>query len=352
MALYVHNGTSFVSGEVTSSDRIYVHNGTSFDAGAVKNAYIHNGAGWQQVWQYDATAPTISAFTTSGQTNGDIQFAWTGGALVTDSESGVTQVLVQQQYTPYGGSGEGWNTVANWTSGEWAASSGSFVTNPPATKRRQQSQATFPYPESVSRYYSGYRVIAYDAAGNSSTSGEVACFTKPYGPWYLVPQVVGDSYQTGVGFYGLTTASVRSGDATGLGGLNWAYGCWFYGDLIEDTHLVRDASGNRYAANSGTLAVQRYQSQGTSGTWAFQPHNLRYSNGATGATFTGNIVTAAISGTDASATIALDSSHFTAFSNLTAKGFGMVRNGSTNYRVIRNFFEDFSPSGRIILDFS
>jgi len=127
---------------------------------------------------------------------------------------------------------------------------------------------------------------------------------------------------------------------------------WFYGDDVEKYHLIKDASNNRYKADSGSLQVQRYQSSGTSGTWAWQQHDLRFSNGSTGATFLGNILTASISGPDAAATLTLDAGHLTNFSTLSAKGFGMVRNGSSNYRVMRNYLQDLSASGRITLVFN
>ncbi len=261
---------------------------------------------------------------------------------------------VQYQYTPWGGSGEGWNAWQNWSGSQWTASSGSYSFTVATAKRA--TQTAFPYAIQ-NRYYVDFRVIATDAAGNSTTktmaNGQL---TRPYGTFYIVPQGSGataaDSYQVGVGFYGLTAHGVRSGDGTGVGGLNWSYGCWFYGDEVEAYHLIKNSSNQRYKADSGTLQAQRYQTSGISGTWAWQQHNLRYSNGATGASFLGNIVTASISGADASATLTLDSGHLSNFSDLSAKGFGMVRNGSSNYRVCRNWFEDFSSSGLITVVFN
>ncbi len=338
--------------ELTGTDRPFAKVGGVWQGAT--NMYAKVGGVWQQVYQYDNTGPTVADWTVAGNDSNQMTFAWSGGPLVTDSESGVTNVQVQYQYTPWGGSGEGWNAWQNWSGSQWTASSGSYSFTVATAKRA--TQTAFPYAIQ-NRYYVDFRVIATDAAGNSTTktmaNGQL---TRPYGTFYIVPQGSGataaDSYQVGVGFYGLTAHGVRSGDGTGVGGLNWSYGCWFYGDEVEAYHLIKNSSNQRYKADSGTLQAQRYQSSGISGTWAWQQHNLRYSNGATGASFLGNIVTASISGADASATLTLDSGHLSNFSDLSAKGFGMVRNGSSNYRVCRNWFEDFSSSGLITVVFN
>ena len=354
MPTYVHNGSGWQ--ELTGTDRPYVNVSGTFQG--VKNIYVHNGSGWQQAYQYDNTGPTVADWTVvGGETDNKMYFNWAAGALVTDAESGVVSVQIQYQYTPWAGSGEGWNNWITWTGGEWTATSGSQSFTVATAKRATQS--AFPYTIQ-NRYYVDFRVTATDAAGNTTVktmaNGQL---TRPYGTFYIVPQGSGstaaDSFQQSTvpnGFYGLSTSGVRSGDGTSVGGLNWSYGCWFYGDEVANYHLIRNAAGNRYKADSGTLYAQRAGSSGISGTWAWQQHNLSYSNGTVGASFLGNIVTASISGTDASATLTLDSGHLTNFSTLSAKGFGMVRNGSSNYRVCKNYLQDFSASGQITVVFN
>jgi len=354
MSFFIKTGASTWD-EINGTQKIHVKTGST-TWNQVEKVWTKTGATtWTQVYQYDATAPTIGTWSVAGNDSNQMTFSWTGGPLVTDADSGVTSVQVEYQYTPWGGSGEGWNSWQNWSSSQWAASSGSYSFTVSTAKRATQGTS---WPYSVNnRYYVDFRVTATDAAGNSTnktiSNGQL---TRPYGTWYIVPQGTGslwaDSYQTGVGFYGLTSHGVRSGDGSSVGGLIWDYGCWFYGDEVENVHLIKDASNNRYKADSGTLYVQRYQSSGISGTWAWQQHNLRFSNGSTGASFTGNILTASISGTDAAATLTLDSGHLTNFSTLSAKGFGMVRNGSSNYRVMRNYLQDFSASGQTTLVFN
>ena len=345
---------------VSSSTNVYAYTSLSTTS-RVNYIKVYNGSDWVQVYQYDTTVPTINNFSVAGNDSNQMTISWSGGALVTDGESGVATVAVEYQYTPFGGSGEGWIPWQTWTSSEWAASSGSYSFTVNNAKRATQiaNPSAAGYYLISNLYYVDFRVSATDVVGNT-TSKTIANgqLTRPYGTFNIVPPFTGssgaDSYQTGVGFYGLPSHGVRSGDGTSYGGLVWDYGCWFYEDEVERYHLVKDASGNRYKADSGTLDVQRYQSLGITGPWAFQQHNLRFSNGATGATFTGNILVASpnISGTDASRTFTLDSGHLTNFSNLSAKGFGMVRNGSSDYRVIRNYLEDISPSGRITVTFN
>ena len=357
MAFSIKTGASTWD-EINGTQKIHVKTGASaWDQ--VEKIFVKTGAStWTQVYQYDQTAPTIADWTTSGNDSNQMVFSWSSGALVTDADAGVANVQVDYQYTPYGGSGEGWLAWQNWTASEWAATSGSYAFTVSTAKRATQTTALPGFYAIQNRYYVDFRVTATDNAGNSITKyitngGQL---TRPYGTFYIVPQgsgsIAADSYQVGVAFYGLSAPGVRSGDGTGVGSLNWSYGCWFYGDEIETYHLIKDASSNRYTADSGSLYVQRYQSSGTSGTWAWQQHNLRYSNGATGATFVGNIKTASISGTDATATLTLDSGQLSNFSTLSAKGMGMVRNGSTNYRVCRNYLQDLSASGQITLVFN
>lgn len=350
---YIQTGAGTYT-EITGTKGVFAQTGLSTYT-QVKQIYVQTGAStYTLVYQYDVTPPTIGSWSVAGNDSNQMTFSWSGGPLVTDSGSGVASVQVEYQYTPWGGSGEGWNAWQNWSASEWNASSGSYSFTVSTAKR--PTQTAFPY-SIQNRYYVDFRVTATDVVGNSTNktiaNGQL---TRPYGTFYVVPQGSGstaaDSYQVGVGFYGLSSHGVRSGDGTSVGGLNWSYGCWFYGDEVENYHLIKDASNNRYKADSGSLYVQRYQSSGISGTWAWQQHDLRFSNGATGATFLGNIATASISGTDASATLTLDSGHLSNFSTLSAKGFGMVRNGSSNYRVCRNYLEDFSASGQITLVFN
>jgi hypothetical protein len=354
MAIQVRNGGAW--DPIDGTQKIYGRSGGAWVQAS--RAHRFNGSTWEQVYQYDNTGPSVGNWSVTGNNDNTMTFSWSGGALVTDADSGVVSVQVKYQYTPWGGSGEGWNNWLSWSTSEWSASSGSYSFTPPTAKRPTQGGSLFAWTI-TNRYYVDFQVTATDAAGNSTVktiaNGQL---TRPYGTFYIDPSTA-DSYQltaagANIAFYGLSAPAVRSGNAISAGGLNWAYGCWFYGDEVENYHLVRDGSGNRYKADSGTLYIQRYQDQGTSGAWAFQQHNLRFSNGATGATFVGNTLVASpnISGTDADRTFTLDSGHLDNFSTLAAKGFGMVRNGSSSYRVARNFFQDFSASGRVTVVFN
>jgi len=361
MPTYVHDGSMWQ--ELTGTDRPSVHAGGSFQG--VDEIYVHNGVGWQQAYQFDNTGPSIADFTVVGNDSNQMTINWSGGAFVTDASSGVASVQIQYQYTPFGGSGEGWNAWQNWTGGEWTASSGSYGFTVSTAKRATQGAGAPGFYVIQNLYYVDFRVIATDNAGNVTTktmaNGQL---TRPYGTFLLVPpydsangRTYGDSYsltQNPDTFVGLGQPSIRSGNGTLVGSQDWDYGCWFYGNEVETYHLYRDAAGNRYKADSGTLYIQRYQSSGTSGPWAFQQHNLTFSNGATGASFLGNILVASpnISGNDADRTFTLDSGHLTNFSNLSAKGFGMVRNLSSSYRVCRNYLQDLSASGTITLVFN
>ena len=354
MPSYIYKTTSPTT--VTAGTNVYAYTSPTTTS-RVNYIKVWNGSAWVQVYQYDTTAPTIGNWSVSGDDSNQMTFSWSGGALVTDSESGVATVTVEYQYTPWGGSGEGWNSWQTWTSSQWAATSGSYSFTVSTAKRATQSAGSPGYYTISNRYYVDFRVTATDAVGNSvSKTIANGQLTRPYGTFYIVPQgsgsIAADSYETGNAFLGLSNNGVRSGQTTGTP--MYSYGCWFYGDEIETYHLIKDASSNRYKADSGTLYIQRYQSSGVSGAWAFRQHNLRFSNGSVGATFNGNTLVAVpnISGADADRTFTLDSGHLSDFSTLTAKGFGMVQNGSTNYRVCRNYLQDLSASGQITLVFN
>ncbi len=350
---------------ISSSTNVYARTDTTWSR--VNNISVRKDASWVQVYQYDSTAPTVADWSVvGGETDNTMAFVWSGGPLVTDSESGVTQVQVQYQYTPWGGSGEGWNSWLTWTASEWTATSGSPSFTVSTAKRATQGAGSPGFYVIQNRYYVDFRVIATDAVGNTTTktmaNGQL---TRPYGTFYIVPQgsgsVAADSFQQSTvpnGFYGLSSSGVRAGDATSVGGLNWTYGCWFYGDEVETYHLQRNASGNRYKADSGTLFAVRPAGVGNGGTFAFRQHNLRFSNGTVGATFSGNTLLSSSmnppgGGGDSTATMTLDAGHLSDFSTLTAKGFGQVRNsGSTLYRVCRNYLENLTASGRITLVFN
>ena len=346
MPTYINKNGSNV--EVTPATNVYARTDASFSR--VNYIYVRQDAAWTQVYQYDNTAPTIRDWTVSGNDNNEMRINWSaGGSIVTDSESGVASVNLEYQYTPFGGSGEGWISWFGMSGAQWSATSGDFGFVFSNTKRPTQNTGALPYTWS-NRYYVDFRVTATDVVGNVTvkTMGN-GQLTRPIGDVLIVPAVSGDSFRTGIGWYGLTAHGCRSGVSPEP--LDWAYGAWFYGSGVSDFHIVKNASANRYQANSGNLYAQRYQSQGVSGTWAWQQHDLTFSSGTTGANFVGNIVTASISGTDAAATLTLDSGHLLNFANLSAKGFGAVRNGTSAYRVNRNWFEDFSASGRITLNY-
>lgn len=365
MSFFIKTGATTWD-EINGTQKIHVKTGAT-TWNQVEKVWAKTGSStWTQVYQYDATAPTIGNWSVSGNDSNQMTFSWTGGPLVTDADSGVTSVQVEYQYTPWGGSGEGWQAWQNWSSNEWAASSGSYSFTVSTAKRATQGAGLPGYYVIQNRYYVDFRVTATDAAGNTTNktlaNGQL---TRPYGTFYIVPQGSGstaaDSFQISTvpnGFFGLSSSGVRAGDATGVGGLNWSYGCWFYGDEIETYHLIKDGSGNRYKADSGSLVAVRPAGVGNGGTFAFQQHPLRFSNGTTGTTFSGNVLLSTSmnppgGGGDSTATMTLDSGHLTNFSTLSAKGFGQVRNsGSTLYRVCRNYLENLTASGQITLVFN
>ena len=117
MPTYINNAGNWV--ELSGSDRPYLN--VSGNWQGAKNIYAKVSGTWQTVYQYDNTGPSISDWTIYGDDSNQMTFAWSGGALVTDSESGVVNVLVEYQYTPWGGSGEGWQAWQNWSANQWSS---------------------------------------------------------------------------------------------------------------------------------------------------------------------------------------------------------------------------------------
>jgi hypothetical protein len=335
---------------VTSGTNVYVYTGAATTARA-NYIKVYNGASWETVYQYDTTAPVVNSNrTTTGLSNANMRFAWSGGALVTDAESGVASVKIQVQYTPWGGSGEGWNDWQTLTLAQWQATSGSFDFTPSTSKRRQWS-ATSPYAETVGRYYLGFRVVAVDDVGNTTTSSEVAALTKPYGTLTVLPNSNGasgaDSYGVSPAQWnGLTQGGVRFGDGTSSGLGNWTNGAYFYNTKLEDACLG-------YAPDSGTFFIQRKASQGISGTAYFKYHNLTFSAGATNATFGGDFVSFNLTGPSVSGTLAMPANWLSAIPTGTARGFGMLNGGSsTVIKVLYSWDESGSDSGEITITFN
>lgn len=300
-----------------------------------QNIKVGVGGAWVQAWQYDVTGPVVRTFTVVGQSDADMRFAWSGGALVTDAGSGVASVKIQRQYTTYAGSQEGWTDVQTLTQAEWEATSGSFDFAPSTAKRRQWN-ASYPYAESVGRYYMGFRVVAVDAVGNTTTTAEVKALTKPYGTVTVVPNSQ-DSYRAG--WVGYTSHAVRSGDS-GSGNVD-EYGCYFY-----STNLADRCDG--YTPDSGRFYVQRYSTWGSSGTWNFQLHNLATKSGA--ATLSGTVAGVAISGTNASAWTAMPSDWLSSIAAGTGKGLAL--DSVTAWRVLYSWAESFSNSGAMEMTFT
>ena len=347
---YVQTGAGAYT-EIAGTKGIFAQTGATAYT-RVWQAYVQTGAStWVKVYQYDTVGPVVNANrTTTGLSNANMRFAWSGGALVTDADSGVASVKIQVQYTPWGGSGEGWTDWQTLTLAQWTATSGSFDFTPSTAKRRQWSFFT----ETVSRYYVGFRVVATDNVGLVTNSSEVAALTKPYGGMLIAPAsgaTGADSYQTSVGFYGLPSHGVRSG----LGGtsLNWDYGCYFYGTQIQDATLG-------YAPDSASFTMQRYSSNGISGTYSFQYHDSTASTGSTNVGIGGTVQTQVVLGTDASYSVAVPSGWLAPFASGSAKGIAMVRNGNTDYHVLYSWNEQiagsspatYSSSGVVQLNFS
>jgi len=107
-------------------------------------------------------------------------------------------------------------------------------------KRATQTNLGNGFYDIANRYFVDFRVTATDNVGNA-TSKTIANgqLTRPYGTFYIVPPfnsstgfTYADSYQLtsgggNIGFYGLVSQAVRSGNGISVGGLNWSYGCWF-----------------------------------------------------------------------------------------------------------------------------
>lgn len=343
MAIFVHNGSDWQVASQPGGLRPYVHDGTGWQP--VTEVYVHNGAGWQLAYQFDNTAPTVATYTVTGQSNANMRFAWSGGALVADSESGVASAKIQAQYTPFGGVGEGWADVKTLSQAEWEATSGSFDFTPPTSKRYQYS-GNFGSGGSVvvNKYYMGFRVVAVDAAGNTSTTSEVKAFTKPYGTIYIVPSGA-DSYQSG--WKNLTVHAVRSGDTSGDGVSDYEYGCYFYGTRIADNCLG-------YAPNSGNFHIQRYLTQGVSGTWNMYLHDKTTNTGG-GATLSGTAAAISVSGSDYETDFPMPSGWLSPLAAGTARGLAI--DSTISGRVLYNYGEKdaggtASTSGRLWLTFS
>ncbi len=349
MAVHIKTGASTWDA-IDGTQKIHVKDGAS-SWNQVEKMFVKTGAStWTQVYQYDNTGPTVRAFSATGQANGNMRFSWSGGALVTDADSGVASAKIQGQYTPWAGSGEGWSDLYVLSGAEWAATSGNFDFTPLTAKRRQWS-ATSPYAETVSRYYLGFRVVAVDNAGNSTTTSETAALTKPYGTLTVLPNSTGasgaDSYGVSPAqWFGLTQGGVRFGDGTASGLGNWTNGAYFY-----DTQLESACLG--YAPDSGTFFVQRKGSQGISGNAYFKYHGNTFSTGTTNATFGGDFVSFDLTGTNVSGTLAMPANWLSAIPSGTARGFGMLNGGaSTVIKVLYSHGESFSPTGLITITFT
>ena len=89
MPTYINNAGNWV--ELSGSDRPYLN--VSGNWQGAKNIYAKVSGTWQTVYQYDNTGPSISDWTIYGDDSNQMTFAWSGGALVTDSESGVVNVF-------------------------------------------------------------------------------------------------------------------------------------------------------------------------------------------------------------------------------------------------------------------
>lgn len=307
---------------------------------------------------YDVVAPTIRAHTCTGLSNGNMRFAWTGGSLVTDDNTGVASAKIQVQYTPWAGSGEGWSDFQILNSTQWQATSGYFDFTPSTSKRRQWS-ATAPYAETVPRYYVDFRVVAVDNAGITATLGADGALTKPFGTLRVLPHGSGspgaDSYSVSPAQWnGLTQGGVRFGDGSASSLGNWTNGAYFYGTKLQDACLG-------YAPDSGTFFIQRKASQGLSGNAYFKYHNLTFSAGATNATFGGDFVSFNLTGSGVSGTLAMPPNWLSAIPTGAARGFGMLNGGSsTVIKVLYSWDEQivssspptYSDSGEITITFT
>ena len=334
--------------ELTGTDRPYSKVSGTWQGAT--NMYAKVSGTWQQVYQYDNTGPVVATFTTVGQSNGKMRFAWTGGALVTDAASGVASAKIQVEYTPWAGSGEGWSDWQTLTQAQWEATSGSFDFTPSTSKRRQWSTSA-PFAETVPRYYVTFRVVAVDNAGITTTQSNPGALTKPYGTLTVLPNSTGasgaDSYAVSPAqWFGLTQGGVRFGNGTSAGLGNWQNGAYFYSTQLESACLG-------YAPDSGTFYVQRKGSQGTSGTAYFKYHNLTFSAGVTNATFGGDFVSFNLTGTNVSGTLAMPPNWLSAIPTGAARGFGMLNGGSsTVIKVLYSYDESGSDSGEITITFN
>ena len=346
MAVHIKTGASTWD-SIDGTQKIHVKNG-ALSWNQVEKVFVKTGAlTWTQVYQYDVTGPTVRTFTCTGQSNGNMRFAWSGGALVTDADSGVASAKIQVQYTPHAGSGEGWSDWQTLTLAQWQATSGSFDFAPSTAKRRQWSGTT----ETVPRYYLGFRVVAVDNAGNSTTTAEVANLTKPYGSLTVLPNSTGasgaDSYGVSPAqWFGLTQGGVRFGNGTSTGLGNWTNGAYFYNTQLQDACLG-------YAPDSGTFFIQRKASQGISGFAYFKYHGNTFSTGTTNATFGGDFVVFDLTGPSVSGTLAMPANWLSAIPSGTARGFGMLNGGSsTVIKVLYSYNESGSDSGEITITFN
>ena len=287
--------------ELTGTDRPYANVSGTWQGAT--NMYANVSGTWQQVYQYDNTGPVINIpGVTSGSSADTVSWA-----AITDAGSGVASATLYQYFY-------------NVTTNSYIA--GNTYSIPTPTSSGNTSMAisnTYRNSPSGNQYQVYYYLIATDNAGNSTNGSITSQYspftnTKPLGTYNFFVTGADSRNLANTAWLGTTTEGI-----VGYSTTSRAYGCWFYG---ADTIKTACRGWN---ADSGTIFIKRAAAsdtnRGNTGTFYLKTHNLSSASGV--ATFSGNPLTAYLSGNSASAYVTLDYTAITALQDGTGQGIGM-----------------------------
>lgn len=244
MPIFIHNGTGWQVASQPGGLRPKVHDGTAWQPAT--EVYAHDGTGWKLVYQYDATAPTGGTVTVTKNSNGAIMdVAWT---TVTDTESGITSVVLERKTQISGG-------VESASSDRYTIYSGTAVSSVAGNSYSDSIDTGIRKDPATNKdWFVFYRLRMTDFAGNTSYSPWVQQTTKPLGTFIIDP-TASKTRAVDNGAWNSTTL-VISGWYDSTGGYQNGY--FFYGSAISTV-----CAG--YAPNSGTLRLVRNGAYGSSG---------------------------------------------------------------------------------------
>lgn len=248
MALYIHNGSGWQ--ELTGTDQPYIHNGSGWQG--VKEAYIHDGTTWRLSYQYDSTAPTSTGAPVANRsTNGTI--IPVGVGAVSDTESGVTNVVLQRKYVLNGieyPSAAGEDRITIYNGAPVSTVAGGTYNDAIANDIRKS-------PASNSNRTVYYRLRMTDSAGNIGyTAWGPGVPTRPLGT-FTINATQSSTWETaGTASWRTDTDDVVSGRFDSSYEMQSGY--WFYGTAVQTLAVG-------YTPNSATIYMQRSGTAGSSG---------------------------------------------------------------------------------------